>query len=60
MAILWPCGGAEGGRGITDPIQMLAQATEDVARGNLDAMVDSNREDEIGLLVQSFNKMVRN
>jgi len=46
-------------RGITDPIQMLAQATEDVARGNLDAAVDSNREDEIGLLVQSFNKMVR-
>lgn len=46
-------------RGITDPIQMLAQATEDVARGNLDATVVSNREDEIGLLVQSFNKMVR-
>lgn len=46
-------------RGITDPIQMLAQATEDVARGNLDATVDSTREDEIGLLVQSFNKMVR-
>ncbi len=46
-------------RGITDPIQMLAQATEDVARGNLDAAVESTREDEIGLLVQSFNKMVR-
>jgi two-component system nitrogen regulation sensor histidine kinase NtrY len=46
-------------RGITDPIQMLAQATEDVARGNLDALVDSNREDEIGLLVHSFNNMVR-
>ncbi|MDA8085003.1 MAG: ATP-binding protein [Nitrospiraceae bacterium] len=46
-------------RGITDPIQMLAQATEDVARGNLDAIVESTREDEIGLLMKSFNNMVR-
>jgi len=45
-------------RGITDPIQRLAQATENVARGDLEATVDITREDEIGLLVQSFNKMV--
>jgi two-component system nitrogen regulation sensor histidine kinase NtrY len=46
-------------RGITGPIQMLAQGTEQVARGNLDTRVDVQREDEIGLLVGSFNNMVR-
>ncbi|MHB8882303.1 MAG: sensor histidine kinase [Thermodesulfovibrionales bacterium] len=46
-------------RGITDSIQMLAQATEEVAKGNLDTRVDILREDEIGLLVTSFNHMVR-
>lgn len=46
-------------RGITDPIQALANATEEVARGNLDAAVSFERDDEIGLLVKSFNKMVR-
>ncbi|MEW6213763.1 MAG: ATP-binding protein [Nitrospirota bacterium] len=46
-------------RGITDPVQNLAQATEQVAAGNLDIKVDLNREDEIGLLVNSFNHMVR-
>ncbi|MBI5103350.1 MAG: HAMP domain-containing protein [Nitrospirae bacterium] len=45
-------------RGITDPIQQLAQATEDVAGGNLDTRVSIVREDEIGLLVNSFNNMV--
>ncbi len=46
-------------RGITDPIQILAQVTEQVAAGNLDIKVDLNREDEIGLLVNSFNHMVK-
>lgn len=46
-------------RGITDPIQSLAQATEQVAAGDLDIKVDLDREDEIGLLVNSFNDMVR-
>jgi two-component system nitrogen regulation sensor histidine kinase NtrY len=46
-------------RGITGPIQMLAQGTEQVAKGNLDTRIDVQREDEIGLLVSSFNKMVR-
>jgi len=46
-------------RGITDPIQSLAQATEQVAAGNLDVNVALSREDEIGLLVNSFNHMVR-
>jgi len=46
-------------RGITDPIQSLAQATELVAAGNLDTVVAIKREDEIGLLVNSFNHMVK-
>ncbi len=46
-------------RGITDPIQMLAHATEQVARGNLETAIDIRREDEIGALVGSFNNMVK-
>jgi len=46
-------------RGITEPIQTLAQATEEVAAGNLDVNVAMSREDEIGLLVKSFNHMVK-
>ena len=46
-------------RGITDPIQMLAKATSDVAGGDLDVNVEISRDDEIGLLVTSFNSMVR-
>lgn len=46
-------------RGITDPIQRLAQATELVAAGNLNVQVDAKREDEIGLLMGSFNHMVK-
>jgi two-component system nitrogen regulation sensor histidine kinase NtrY len=46
-------------RGITDPIQMLAQGTEQVARGDLETSIDIQREDEIGLLVRSFNNMVK-
>lgn len=46
-------------RGITDPIQALARSTEQVAQGNLDIEIDINRDDEIGLLVRSFNHMVK-
>ncbi len=46
-------------RGITDPIQMLALATDQVAKGNLDMTLDIQREDEIGSLVGSFNRMVK-
>ncbi len=45
-------------KGITDPVQSLAQATERVAAGDLDVQVRIRREDEIGLLVNSFNHMV--
>lgn len=46
-------------RGITDPIQALAQATAEVAKGNLDMSLTIERDDEIGLLVSAFNNMVR-
>ncbi len=46
-------------RGITDPIQSLAQATELVAAGDLNTKVDIERNDEIGLLINSFNHMVK-
>jgi two-component system nitrogen regulation sensor histidine kinase NtrY len=45
--------------GITDSIQGLAQATEQVAAGNLDIKISLDREDEIGLLINSFNHMVK-
>jgi len=45
-------------RGITEPIEVLAHATEDIAAGNLDIGIDIVRSDEIGTLVASFNKMV--
>ncbi|HXW68454.1 MAG TPA: HAMP domain-containing protein, partial [Dissulfurispiraceae bacterium] len=45
--------------GITTPIQNLALATEQVAAGNLDLRVTSKSEDEIGLLITSFNAMVK-
>jgi two-component system, NtrC family, nitrogen regulation sensor histidine kinase NtrY len=46
-------------KGITDPIQKLALATQQVAAGDLNTTVDIEREDEIGLLVGSFNAMVK-
>jgi len=45
--------------GITTPIQSLALATEQVASGNLNVSVNVKSEDEIGLLITSFNQMVR-
>jgi two-component system nitrogen regulation sensor histidine kinase NtrY len=45
-------------KGITDPIQSLAQATGEVASGNLNVNLNLKREDEIGLLIESFNHMV--
>jgi two-component system nitrogen regulation sensor histidine kinase NtrY len=44
---------------ITEPVKGLSHATEEVARGNLDVSVKSSRQDELGLLVESFNRMVR-
>jgi len=44
-------------RGITVPIQRLAEGTREVASGNLGYKVDVKASDEIGILVDSFNKM---
>lgn len=46
-------------RGISEPIQMLAEATGEVASGNLDVDIALKRDDEIGLLINSFNHMVK-
>jgi two-component system nitrogen regulation sensor histidine kinase NtrY len=45
-------------RGITIPIQSMAEVTEAVAGGNLDVRMNIQRDDEIGLLINSFNKML--
>jgi two-component system nitrogen regulation sensor histidine kinase NtrY len=44
-------------KGITVPIQELAEATEKVAQGNLDFRIRTESGDEIGTLVESFNRM---
>jgi two-component system nitrogen regulation sensor histidine kinase NtrY len=44
-------------RGITEPIQMLAEGTREVAAGNLGYKVQARADDEIGILVDSFNQM---
>ncbi len=42
---------------LTTPVKELAEATRQVAEGNLDIRLDGEGEDEIGMLVASFNKM---
>lgn len=44
-------------RGITVPIQELATATTRVASGDLDIHLETRSTDEIGTLVNAFNKM---
>jgi two-component system nitrogen regulation sensor histidine kinase NtrY len=44
-------------RGITDPIAELAEGTREVAAGNLHYKVKARADDEIGVLVDSFNRM---
>jgi len=46
-------------RGITVPIRRLAEATEAVAQGNLMVHVDAKASDEIGTLIDSFNRMTQ-
>ncbi len=46
-------------RGITVPIQKLAEGTHAVAQGNLDFSIDVEASDELRLLVDSFNTMTR-
>lgn len=44
-------------KGITVPIQKLAEGTHEVAHGNWDYKIESGGDDEIGTLVDSFNQM---
>ncbi len=44
-------------RGITVPIQRLAEGTRAVAQGDLDLRIQGEGDDEIGTLVRSFNRM---
>jgi two-component system nitrogen regulation sensor histidine kinase NtrY len=44
-------------RGITVPIQRLAEATEAIAQGDLNVRIAVKATDEIGTLVDSFNRM---
>ena len=46
-------------KAISEPIQKLAEATEEVASGNLDVDIGLKRDDEVGLLINSFNHMVK-
>ena len=46
-------------KGITVPIQRLAEGTHEVAHGNWDYQIESSGDDEIGTLVDSFNQMTR-
>jgi two-component system nitrogen regulation sensor histidine kinase NtrY len=46
-------------KGITVPIQDLAAATRKIAQGDLSHQIDIVANDEIGVLVDSFNQMTR-
>src|SRR3990172_5739042 len=46
-------------KGITVPIQRLAEGTHEVAHGNWDYQIESSGDDEIGTLVGSFNQMTQ-
>jgi nitrogen fixation/metabolism regulation signal transduction histidine kinase len=42
---------------VTRPVAALAEATEQISRGKFDYRVSVNTGDELGMLVQSFNRM---
>jgi len=44
---------------ISNPILRLQKATEQLSLGNIDVQVRSSSKDEIGELVNSFNRMIR-
>ena len=45
------------GRNLTQPIRALAEASGEIARGNLAYRIDVPAEDELALLVAAFNQM---
>jgi len=44
---------------VTVPIQALAEATQEVSRGNLGFQVSTRADEELGVLIHSFNAMTR-
>jgi two-component system nitrogen regulation sensor histidine kinase NtrY len=54
FAIWW---GLRMAKGVTGPIRALAEGTQKVARGDLEVVIEESSNDEIGLLVRSFNQM---
>jgi nitrogen fixation/metabolism regulation signal transduction histidine kinase len=44
---------------ISNPVLKLQKATEQLSKGNIDVQVKSNSKDEIGELVKSFNRMIK-
>lgn len=44
---------------LSAPINKLSYAMKNVESGNLDIRIDSEREDELGILTRNFNKMTR-
>jgi two-component system nitrogen regulation sensor histidine kinase NtrY len=47
-------------KGITEPVDKLALATKRIAEGDLEFTIDSRTDDELGMLVDSFNQMTQN
>jgi signal transduction histidine kinase len=43
---------------ITRPIESLVKVTDQISKGDLDRTVDISRNDEIGLLAESFDRMI--
>jgi len=54
FAIWW---GFRLAKSVAGPIRALAEGTAEVARGNLDLVVETDSDDEVGFLVASFNRM---
>lgn len=46
-------------KGITDPIEKLADGTQKIIQGDLDFQIGKTSEDEFGTLVDSFNRMTQ-
>ncbi|HEY5649495.1 MAG TPA: ATP-binding protein, partial [Nitrospiria bacterium] len=44
-------------KSITVPLQKLVEGTKEIARGNLDFKINVRARDEVGQVVQSFNRM---
>lgn len=44
---------------MVEPVKSLALATAEVAAGNFSVRVEGRRGDELGMLIESFNNMVR-